>query len=184
MVRVALTNWSCVLCRGCCSIAELTSIIYAQLLLGCRVTHRSKTICQCLRRWKFGSLHAVITPLFHACLNIHVSLGLVWANLNLCLLFLWCRYEQLGKTGSAERAEQHRRTLRQALHVWLDQFPEDFCEPPNFPCLSHLGTDQIISAASPYSLDTWSILFSDFLCLFTFFCLPMFSTSAFTFFYF
>ena len=25
----------------------------------------------------------------------------------------------------------------QALHVWLDQFPEDFMEPPNFPCLSH-----------------------------------------------
>ena len=25
----------------------------------------------------------------------------------------------------------------QALHVWLDQFPEDFIEPPNFPCLSH-----------------------------------------------
>ena len=27
--------------------------------------------------------------------------------------------------------------LAQALHVWLDQFPEDFKEPPNFPCLSH-----------------------------------------------
>ena len=53
-----------------------------------------------------------------------------------------CRYEQLGKTAGPERAEQHRRTLRQALHVWLDQFPEDFCEPPNFPCLSHLGTEQ------------------------------------------
>ena len=21
--------------------------------------------------------------------------------------------------------------------MWLDQFPEDFREPPNFPCLSH-----------------------------------------------
>ena len=40
--------------------------------------------------------------------------------------------------GSPERVEQYRRTLRQALHVWLDQFPEDFKEPPNFPCLSHL----------------------------------------------
>jgi len=36
--------------------------------------------------------------------------------------------------------EQHRRTLRQALHVWLDQYPEDFAEPPNFPCMSQLET--------------------------------------------
>ena len=41
---------------------------------------------------------------------------------------------------SHERVEQYRRTLRQALHVWLDQFPEDYMEPPNFPCLSHLET--------------------------------------------
>ena len=41
---------------------------------------------------------------------------------------------------SQERAEQYRKTLRQALHVWLDQFPEDYMEPPNFPCLSHLET--------------------------------------------
>ena len=49
-----------------------------------------------------------------------------------------CRYEQLGELASPERVEQYRRTLRQALHVWLDQFPEDYKEPPNFPCLSHL----------------------------------------------
>ena len=49
-----------------------------------------------------------------------------------------CRYEQLGSVSSPERVEQYRRTLRQALHVWLDQFPEDYREPPNFPCLSHL----------------------------------------------
>merc|ERR1719394_1481699 len=48
------------------------------------------------------------------------------------------RYEQLGEMGSPDRVEQYRRTLRQALHVWLDQFPEDYKEPPNFPCLSHL----------------------------------------------
>ena len=35
--------------------------------------------------------------------------------------------------GSPDRVEQYRRTLRQALHVWLDQFPEDYKEPPNFP---------------------------------------------------
>ena len=34
--------------------------------------------------------------------------------------------------------EQNLRTLRQAIHVWLDQYPEDFQEPPNYPCLSQL----------------------------------------------
>jgi hypothetical protein len=34
--------------------------------------------------------------------------------------------------------DQNRKTLRQALHVWLDQYPEDFQEPPNYPCLSQL----------------------------------------------
>ena len=37
-----------------------------------------------------------------------------------------------------EVREQHCRTLRQALHVWLDQFPEDFDDPPNYPCLTQL----------------------------------------------
>ena len=34
--------------------------------------------------------------------------------------------------------DQHCKTLRLALHVWLDQFPEDFRDPPNYPCLSQL----------------------------------------------
>lgn len=34
--------------------------------------------------------------------------------------------------------EQHCRTLRQALHVWMDQFPEDFDDPPNYHSLTHL----------------------------------------------
>lgn len=34
--------------------------------------------------------------------------------------------------------EQHCRTLRQALHVWLDQYPEDFNDPPSYPCLTQL----------------------------------------------
>ena len=58
----------------------------------------------------------------------------------LYLFSIYFRYEQLGELGSPERVEQYRRTLRQALHVWLDQFPEDYKEPPNFPCLSHLET--------------------------------------------
>ena len=50
------------------------------------------------------------------------------------IIHLCCfRYEQLGEMGSPDRVEQYRRTLRQALHVWLDQFPEDYKEPPNFP---------------------------------------------------
>ena len=34
--------------------------------------------------------------------------------------------------------EQHCRTLRQALHVWMDQFPEDFDDPPNYSSLTQL----------------------------------------------
>ena len=34
--------------------------------------------------------------------------------------------------------EHSLRTLRQTIHVWLDQYPEDFQEPPNYPCLSQL----------------------------------------------
>ena len=34
--------------------------------------------------------------------------------------------------------DQHCRTLRQALHVWMDQFPEDFDDPPNYNSLTHL----------------------------------------------
>lgn len=37
-----------------------------------------------------------------------------------------------------EVREQHCKTLRLALHVWLDQYPEDFREPPNYPCLNQL----------------------------------------------
>lgn len=37
-----------------------------------------------------------------------------------------------------EIREQHCRTLRQALHVWLDQYPEDFDDPPNYLCLTQL----------------------------------------------
>lgn len=30
------------------------------------------------------------------------------------------------------------RTLISALHVWLDSYPEDFKEPPNYPALTQL----------------------------------------------
>ncbi len=51
------------------------------------------------------------------------------------------RYDELRDPMSAmceSLREQHRKTLRQAIHVWLDQYPADFHEPPNYPCLSHL----------------------------------------------
>lgn len=32
------------------------------------------------------------------------------------------------------------RTLRSALHVWLDAFPEDFRDPPHYPLLNQLLT--------------------------------------------
>ena len=48
-------------------------------------------------------------------------------------VFLWfpelvlSRYEELGLLSSKERSEQYRRTLRQALHVWLDQEHSSIC---------------------------------------------------------
>ena len=54
---------------------------------------------------------------------------------------LLCRYESLRDPTSPMREsirDQSRKTLRQALHLWLDQYPEDFKESPNFPCLGQL----------------------------------------------
>jgi len=71
-------------------------------------------------------------------INVFLATYRTFASAKQVLNLLTERYDQLGEMGSPERVEQYRRTLRQALHVWLDQFPEDFKEPPNFPCLSHL----------------------------------------------
>jgi len=73
-------------------------------------------------------------------INVFLATYRTFASAKQVLNLLTERYEQLGELGSPERVEQYRRTLRQALHVWLDQFPEDYKEPPNFPCLSHLET--------------------------------------------
>ncbi|KAL1491225.1 hypothetical protein ABEB36_011854 [Hypothenemus hampei] len=37
--------------------------------------------------------------------------------------------------GKEEQREQHKKTLISALHVWLDSYPEDFKEPPDYPAL-------------------------------------------------
>ncbi len=63
------------------------------------------------------------------------------APLNLPNSLRSSRYDQLRDPTSAMREnirDQHRKTLRQAIHVWLDQYPEDFQEPPNYPCLTQL----------------------------------------------
>jgi len=51
------------------------------------------------------------------------------------LELLLARYDALD--GSAG-CEQHRKTLVQALHVWLDAYPGDWKSPPNHPLLSRL----------------------------------------------
>ena len=32
----------------------------------------------------------------------------------------------------------HFRTIKSVLSVWMDSFPEDFRDPPNYPCLHTL----------------------------------------------
>jgi len=73
-------------------------------------------------------------------INVFLATYRTFASAKQVLNLLTERYEQLGGMASQERMEQYRKTMRQALHVWLDQFPEDYMEPPNFPCLSHLET--------------------------------------------
>ncbi|XP_030746426.1 ral guanine nucleotide dissociation stimulator-like 1 isoform X2 [Sitophilus oryzae] len=48
------------------------------------------------------------------------------------------RYEELcesSQNGRTEQLEQHKKTLISALHVWLDSYPEDFKDPPNYSAL-------------------------------------------------
>ena len=65
--------------------------------------------------------------------------------MHILLIRLHCisRYDILYDSSSPMREsvrDQNRKTLRQAIHVWLDQYPEDFQEPPNYPCLTQLET--------------------------------------------
>ncbi|XP_050309307.1 ral guanine nucleotide dissociation stimulator-like 1 isoform X2 [Anthonomus grandis grandis] len=48
------------------------------------------------------------------------------------------RYEELSESsqnGRPEQHDQHKKTLISALHVWLDSYPEDFKDPPNYSAL-------------------------------------------------
>ncbi|XP_070149088.1 ral guanine nucleotide dissociation stimulator-like 1 isoform X3 [Polyergus mexicanus] len=52
------------------------------------------------------------------------------------LELLLARYDALDV--NAGGCEQHRKTLIQALHVWLDAYPGDWKSPPNHPLLARL----------------------------------------------
>ncbi|XP_003699985.1 ral guanine nucleotide dissociation stimulator-like isoform X1 [Megachile rotundata] len=54
------------------------------------------------------------------------------------LELLLARYDALDEGSGALTGEQHRKTLVQALHVWLDAYPGDWKSPPNHPLLSRL----------------------------------------------
>lgn len=86
-------------------------------------------------------------------INVFLATYRTFASAKQVLNLLIERYDSLSQPPSENDCEkdqkvlynwpdeirhQHCKTLRQALHVWLDQYPEDFREPPNFPCLSQL----------------------------------------------
>jgi len=51
------------------------------------------------------------------------------------------RYKELGHSSVPKPLMlQHQKVLRSALHVWLDAFPEDFREAPDFPLLKEFVT--------------------------------------------
>ncbi|XP_076374984.1 ral guanine nucleotide dissociation stimulator-like isoform X2 [Megalopta genalis] len=54
------------------------------------------------------------------------------------LELLLARYDALDEGSGALTGEQHRKTLVQALHVWLDAYPGDWKSPPNHPLLTRL----------------------------------------------
>lgn len=54
------------------------------------------------------------------------------------LELLLARYDALDENSAAPSGEQHRKTLVQALHVWLDAYPGDWKSPPDHPLLVRL----------------------------------------------
>ncbi|XP_048509205.1 ral guanine nucleotide dissociation stimulator-like 1 [Athalia rosae] len=54
------------------------------------------------------------------------------------LELLLARYDALDENSTAGTGEQHRKTLVQALHVWLDAYPGDWKSPPSHPLLHRL----------------------------------------------
>lgn len=54
------------------------------------------------------------------------------------LELLLARYDSLDENSTAITGDQHRKTLVQALHVWLDAYPGDWRSPPSHPLLTRL----------------------------------------------
>ncbi|XP_011298080.1 ral guanine nucleotide dissociation stimulator isoform X1 [Fopius arisanus] len=54
------------------------------------------------------------------------------------LELLLSRYDALEDNSPAQTGEQHRKTLVQALHVWLDAYPGDWKSAPGHPLLARL----------------------------------------------
>ncbi|KAK0180368.1 hypothetical protein PV327_006015 [Microctonus hyperodae] len=54
------------------------------------------------------------------------------------LELLLSRYDALDDNTTTQNDEQYRKTLVQALHVWLDAYPGDWKSPPNHPLLTRL----------------------------------------------
>ncbi|XP_071650262.1 ral guanine nucleotide dissociation stimulator-like 1 isoform X1 [Temnothorax longispinosus] len=68
-------------------------------------------------------------------INIFLATYRAFTSPREVLELLLARYDALD--GSAG-CEQHRKTLVQALHVWLDAYPGDWKSPPNHPLLTRL----------------------------------------------
>ncbi|KAF8790675.1 ral guanine nucleotide dissociation stimulator-like 1 [Argiope bruennichi] len=68
-------------------------------------------------------------------MNIFLSTYRTFASPNQVLSILLNRYEQMHNETlelSSETKDQHKRTLEKVLLVWLDMYPEDFYEPPQY----------------------------------------------------
>lgn len=68
-------------------------------------------------------------------INVFLATYRAFTSPHEVLELLLARYDALD--GSAG-CEQHRKTLVQALYVWLDAYPGDWKSPPNHPLLSRL----------------------------------------------
>eukprot|EP00095_Tigriopus_kingsejongensis_P003509 maker-scaffold373_size192110-snap-gene-0.40 protein:Tk03509 transcript:maker-scaffold373_size192110-snap-gene-0.40-mRNA-1 annotation:"hypothetical protein DAPPUDRAFT_49847" len=87
------------------------------------------------------SLASEVGELESTYVNVFLATYRTFASPKQVLNLLLERYDQLRDPNSPMKEvsrDSHRKTLRQAMHVWLDQYPEDFQEPPNYPCLTQL----------------------------------------------
>ncbi|GLV41492.1 Ral guanine nucleotide dissociation stimulator-like [Carabus blaptoides fortunei] len=73
-------------------------------------------------------------------INVFLATYRSFSTARQVLALLLQRYTELAQGNGArpENAEQHRKTLISALHVWLDSYPDDFRETPNHPTLTQL----------------------------------------------